>query len=51
MGFSIVHLSVPVAPSKLDPMPASAAVVAIAPVVKGFSFKAPEYDWTMTDAR
>lgn len=48
MGFSIVHLGVPVAPAKLDPMPASAAVVAIAPVVKGFSFKAPEYDWTMT---
>jgi hypothetical protein len=48
MGFSIVHLSIPIAPSKLDPMPASAAVVAIAPVTKGFSFKAPEYDWTMT---
>jgi hypothetical protein len=48
MGFSIVHLSVPIAPSKLDAMPASAAVVAIAPIIKGFSFKAPEYDWTMT---
>jgi hypothetical protein len=47
MGFSIVHLSVPIPPSKLDPMPASAAVVAIAPIIKG-SLKSPEYDWTMT---
>ncbi len=47
MSFSIVHLSVPIPPSKLDPMPASAAVVAIAPIIKG-SLKSPEYDWTMT---
>ncbi|MGH3731983.1 MAG: PDZ domain-containing protein [Acidimicrobiales bacterium] len=47
MGFSIVHLSVPIAASKLGPMPASAAVVAIAPIEKD-SQKAPEYDWTMT---
>jgi hypothetical protein len=47
MGFSIVHLSVPITPSTLDNMPASASVVAIAPIEKD-SFKAPEYDWTMT---
>jgi hypothetical protein len=47
MGFSIVHLGVTIAPSKLDAMPASAAVVAIAPIVKGPANK-PEYDWTMT---
>jgi hypothetical protein len=47
MGFSIVHLGMTIAPSKLDAMPASAAVVAVAPIVKGFDNK-PEYDWTMT---
>jgi hypothetical protein len=47
MGFSIVHLGVNIAPLKLDAMPASAAVIAIAPIVKGPANK-PEYDWTMT---
>jgi hypothetical protein len=47
MGFSIVHLGVTIAPSKLDAMPASATVVAVAPIVKGPANK-PEYDWTMT---
>jgi hypothetical protein len=47
MGFSIVHLSVPIPPSKLDPMPASANVVAVAPIIKS-SLESPEYDWTMT---
>jgi hypothetical protein len=47
MGFSIVHLGVAIAPSKLGAMPASAAVTAVAPIVKGPANK-PEYDWTMT---
>ncbi|MGA7834113.1 MAG: PDZ domain-containing protein [Acidimicrobiales bacterium] len=47
MGFSIVHLGVNIAPLALDVMPASAAVVAVAPVVTGLASK-PEYDWTMT---
>jgi len=47
MGFSIVHLGAKVKASMLDPMPASASVVAIAPVIKN-SFTAPEYDWTTT---
>jgi membrane-associated protease RseP (regulator of RpoE activity) len=47
MGFSIVHLSVAIPPSKLDPMPASADVVAIAPIIKS-SLKSPEYAWTTT---
>jgi hypothetical protein len=47
MGFSIVHLGISIAPLKLDAMPASASVVAVAPIVKGPANK-PEYDWTMT---
>ena len=47
MGFSIVHLGANIAPQKLDAMPASAAVVAIAPIVTGPA-NTPEYDWTMT---
>ena len=47
MGFSIVHLGVNIAPLKLDAMPASVDVVAIAPIVKGPANK-PEYDWTPT---
>ena len=47
MGFSIVHLSVPVSALALDAMPASTSVVAVAPIVTG-STKAPEFDWSMT---
>lgn len=47
MGFSIVHLSVPVAAMKLDAMPASTAVVAVAPIVRG-STKSLEYNWSDT---
>jgi len=47
MGFSIVHLSVPVTAMKLDAMPASTSVVAVAPIVRG-STKTPQYDWSMT---
>lgn len=47
MGFSIVHLGIDIAPLALDAMPASAAVVAIAPIVKGPANR-PEYDWTPT---
>jgi PDZ domain-containing protein len=47
MGFSIVKLSVPIASLPLDTMPASTAVVAVAPIVKG-STTSPEFDWSMT---
>jgi hypothetical protein len=47
MGFSIVKLGITIAPLKLDAMPASVDVVAIAPIVKGPANK-PEYDWTPT---
>jgi membrane-associated protease RseP (regulator of RpoE activity) len=47
MGFSIVKLSVPIASLPLDAMPASTAVVAVAPIVKG-STTSPEFDWSMT---
>jgi hypothetical protein len=47
MGFSIVKLSVPIAALPLDAMPASTAVVAVAPIVNG-STKPPEFDWSMT---
>ncbi|HEY5265335.1 MAG TPA: PDZ domain-containing protein [Acidimicrobiales bacterium] len=47
MGFSIVRLSAHVSAQKLDAMPSSTTVVAVAPIVKG-STKAPEYDWSMT---
>ncbi len=47
MGFSIVRLGAKVQALKLDPMPASTAVTAVAPIVTG-STKRPEYDWTMT---
>ncbi len=47
MGFSIVHLGAKIKASILDPMPASASVVAIAPVIKN-AYTAPEYDWTTT---
>lgn len=47
MGFSIVHLSVPIAALTLDVMPASTSVVAVAPIVRG-STKTPQYDWSMT---
>jgi PDZ domain len=47
MGFSIVHLSTPVAALALDAMPASTSVVAVAPIVTS-STKAPEFDWSTT---
>jgi hypothetical protein len=47
MGFSIVKLSVPITALPLDAMPASTAVVAVAPIVSG-STKPPEFDWSMT---
>jgi hypothetical protein len=47
MGFSIVRLSVPVTPLKLDPMPSSTSVIAVAPILKGTS-ATPEYDWSLT---
>jgi membrane-associated protease RseP (regulator of RpoE activity) len=47
MGFSIVKLSVPITALHLDTMPASTAVVAVAPIVNG-STKPPEFDWSMT---
>jgi hypothetical protein len=47
MGFSIVKLGVKIAATKLDTMPASADVVAIAPVIST-SYSTPEYDWTDT---
>lgn len=47
MGFSIVHLGADVPATKLDAMPASTAVVAVAPIERG-STKKPEYDWSLT---
>jgi len=47
MGFSIVHLGAKVSALRLDPMPASTAVTAIAPIEAGPA-KRPEYDWTLT---
>jgi hypothetical protein len=47
MGFSIVRLSVPVTALKLDPMPSSTSVIAVAPILKGTS-ATPEYDWSLT---
>ncbi|HVB51162.1 MAG TPA: PDZ domain-containing protein [Acidimicrobiales bacterium] len=47
MGFSIVHLGVAVTAPKLDALPSSTTVIAVAPIEKG-STKAPEYDWSMT---
>lgn len=47
MGFSIVHLDVPDAAAPLDPMPASAAVTVVAPVVADLVDK-PRYDWAVT---
>ncbi|HEY5266902.1 MAG TPA: PDZ domain-containing protein [Acidimicrobiales bacterium] len=47
MGFSIVRLSYHVHAQKLDAMPSSTTVIAVAPIVKG-STKAPEYDWSTT---
>lgn len=47
MGFSIVRLSVPVTALKLDPMPSSTSVIAVAPILTGTSVT-PKYDWSMT---
>jgi membrane-associated protease RseP (regulator of RpoE activity) len=47
MGFSIVKLSVLITALPLDAMPASTAVVAVAPIVSN-STKPPEFDWSMT---
>ncbi len=47
MGFSIVRLGTPIAALKLDAMPASTAVTAVAAVVSG-STKAPQFDWSLT---
>jgi hypothetical protein len=47
MGFSIVRLSVPVTALKLDPMPSSTSVTAVAPILSGTS-PTPEYDWSQT---
>jgi hypothetical protein len=47
MGFSIVHLSVPMTALKLDPMPSSTSVIAVAPILSGTS-PTPEYDWSLT---
>jgi hypothetical protein len=47
MGFSIVHLGTSATAATLGAMPASTAVVAVAPIVRG-STKTPEYDWSMT---
>jgi S1-C subfamily serine protease len=47
MGFSIVHLDVSDTPTPLDPMPASAAVTVVAPVVADLVDK-PRYDWAVT---
>lgn len=47
MGFSVVHLGVAVAPVALDPMPASAAVTVVAPIVADLLAK-PRYDWAVT---
>ncbi len=47
MGFSVVRLSVPVTALKLDAMPASTNVVAVAPLANGVTHK-PEFDWSMT---
>jgi hypothetical protein len=47
MGFSVVRLSVPVTALKLDAMPASTNVVAVAPLANGATQK-PEFDWSMT---
>jgi len=47
MGFSIVRLSAPVPALKLDPMPSSTSVIAVAPILSPNSLT-PEYDWSMT---
>jgi len=47
MGFSIVRLGVKIRALKLDPMPASTAVTAVAPIVAG-SAKDHQHDWSMT---
>ena len=47
MDFSIVRLGTPVTALRLDAMPASTAVTAVAAVVSG-STKAPEFDWSLT---
>lgn len=47
MGFSIVKLGVSMKPLALDPLPASTAVIAVAPVLRGSS-TTPRYDWSDT---
>ena len=47
MGFSVVRLGTEVAPVRLDPMPASAAVTVVAPVVP-YLLARPRYDWAVT---
>ncbi len=47
MGFSVVRLGTAVSPVRLDPMPASAAVTVVAPVVP-YLLARPRYDWAVT---
>ncbi|HET8990975.1 MAG TPA: PDZ domain-containing protein [Acidimicrobiales bacterium] len=47
MGFSVVRLGAAAAPVHLDPMPASAAVTVVAPVVP-YLLARPRYDWAVT---
>lgn len=47
MGFSIVRLGTHIAPLPLGPLPASAAVLAISPLVHG-STSPPQYAWADT---
>jgi hypothetical protein len=47
MGFSIVHLGAHIAPLRFAPLPATAAVLAISPMMRG-STKSPQYAWADT---
>jgi hypothetical protein len=47
MGFSIVKLGATMKPASLGPLPASTAVIAVAPVLHGSS-TTPRYDWSAT---
>ena len=47
MGFSIVHLGRHIAPLKFAPMPATAAVLAISPMMQT-SNRSPQYAWADT---
>jgi len=47
MGFTILHLGIPVAPLTLAPLPASTSVVAVSPVMTG-SVTPPRFAWAQT---